>query len=472
MKDVNVKKKKFQVPHTLTIIFTILAIVALATWIIPGGEYKRAENNEGKTIVVADSFEYIESSPRSIGDLFMAPLKGFAAKADVAGFILIVGGAFAIIQSTNAINAGIMKVVKAFKGRELLLIPIVVALFSLAGAIIGMAEETIPFAAIFVPLALALGYDSLTGMSMSFIGATVGFSAAMLNPFTVGIAKGIAETPIKAGIAYRTVVWIIMTILAIVYLMYYANKVKKNPESSILYEHDLKRKQELNITQSEGVEVKFDLRHKLILLTLLGGLALIIFGVLKYEWYINEIAAVFLGLGIISGFIGKMSTNDIVENFVLGAKDLLGAALIVGLANAIVILLIDAKVMDTILYSLAKVIEPLPNLLSGYAMLVVQSIINFFVGSGTGQAALTIPIMYPLGELVNINRETTILIYQFGNGFTDLIFPTSGTLMATLGLAKVPYDKWAKWILKVVIALFIIQLIMITPAILFPGLLS
>lgn len=228
----------------------------------------------------------------------------------------------------------------------------------------------------------------------------------------------------------------------------------------------------MNLLGNNEVNIEFTLRHKLILFNLLGGFALIIFGVLKYEWYINEIAAVFLAMGIISGFLGKMKANDIVESFTNGAKDLIGAALVVGLANAIVILCNEAKIMDTILYSLAKVIEPLPNLLSGYAMLVVQSIINFFVGSGTGQAALTIPIMYPLGELVGINRETTILIYQFGNGFTDLIFPTSGTLMATLGLAKIPYDQWMKWVIRVVIALFVLQLIMITPAILFPALLN
>lgn len=466
----NTNKKSFTVPHTFVIIFSILIIVTIATWLISGGEYQRAKNAQGRTIVVADSFNYVDSAPRSIGHMLMAPLKGFAAKADVAGFILIVGGAFAIIQKTNAINSGIMRVVKALKGREILLIPIVISLFSLGGAVIGMAEETIPFAAIFVPLALALGYDSMTGMAMSFMGATVGFSSAMLNPFTVGIAKGIAETPIKAGITYRTIVWIIFTIASIVYLMYYANKVKKNPKSSILYEHDLKRKEELNL--DKNMDLDFTFTHKMILLVLLAGMALIIYGVLKYEWYIGEIAAVFLAIGVVSGFVGKLSANDIAETFITGAKDLIGAAMVVGLANAIVILCNDAKIMDTILYSLAKVIEPLPKLLSGYAMLIVQSVINFFVGSGTGQAALTIPIMYPLGELVGINRETTILIYQFGNGFTDLIFPTSGTLMATLGLAKIPYDKWAKWILRVLVVLLILQIILITPPLLFPSLLN
>lgn len=466
----NSKKKKFNVPHTFVIIISILALVTIATWLIPGGEYQRAKNAQGRTVVVANSFKYIDSAPRNIGHFFMAPLKGFTAKAEVAGFILIVGGAFAVIQRTNAINAGILKVVKGLKGREILLIPILMSLFSIGGAVIGMSEETIPFAAIFVPLALALGYDSIVGMSLAFVGSCVGFSSAMLNPFTVGIAKGIAESPIKAGITYRTVTWVIFTIAAIAYMMWYANKVKKNPQSSVMYELDQHRRDELSLNDSATEEFKTS--HGMVLLLVVLGLALIVFGVLKYEWYIGEIAAIFLAIGILAGIIGRLSANEIAETFIVGAKDLIAAAIVVGLANAIVVLANEAKVMDTILFSLAKVIEPLPTLLSGYAMLIVQSIINFFVGSGTGQAALTIPIMYPLGELVGISRETSILIYQFGNGFTDLLFPTSGTLIATLGIARIPFEKWAKWVLGLLVVLTILQVIMLAPVLLFPSLLG
>ncbi|MGM9973705.1 MAG: YfcC family protein [Clostridiaceae bacterium] len=468
----NIKQKKsFKVPHTFVIIFGILVLITILTWIIPGGEYERVVSSSGRTVVDADSFKYIESNPQGILDLLMAPLKGFAEKADVAVFILVVGGTFGVIQQTGAINAGILKVVKRFKGREILIIPIVISIFSLGGAVIGMAEETIPFAAIFVPLALGLGYDSITGMAMVFVGATVGFSSAMLNPFTVGIAKGIAEMPMKAGMGYRTVVWLIFTAVTAVYLMVYAKKVKKNPESSIMFEEDEKRRQELHLTSQEE-EKEITLRQKLVLLALLLGMGLIVFGVLRYEWYINEIAGIFIALGILAGLVNKMSANDIAESFIIGAKDLVGAAMIVGLASGIVILCNEAHIMDTILYGLSRIIEPLPHLLSGYVMLIVQSVINFFVGSGTGQAALTIPIMVPLGELVDISRETTILIYQFGNGFTDLIIPTSGTLIATLGITKIPFAKWGKWILKFLILLFIMQLLFITPALLFPGLLG
>ncbi|WP_097027412.1 YfcC family protein [Clostridium peptidivorans] len=470
MLQLNQKKKEFNVPHTFVIIFTILILVIIATWLIPGGEYERAKNAAGRTIAVSDSFKFVENTPANLKKLLTAPLKGFTSKADVAGFILIVGGAFAVIQKTNAIDTGILGVVRKLKGKEFLIIPLIMTLFSVGGAVFGMAEETIPFAAIFVPLALALGYDSITGMCLAFVGATVGFSSAMLNPFTVGIAKGIAETPMKAGIIYRTTAWAIFTIAAIVYVMIYANKVKKNPHYSIMYEEDTLRKNDSSSEMSLNTE--FTTSHKLIILTLFVGIALIVYGVLKWEWYLEEITAVFLAMAIISGFIGKLNFNVVADTFIAGAKDVLGAALVVGLANAIVIVATDAKIMDTILYSLAKAIEPLPRLFSGYAMLIIQSIINFFVGSGTGQAALTIPIMYPLGELVGISRETSILIYQFGNGFTDLVFPTSGVLMGTLALAKIPYEKWFKWVLKALVFLSILQLLLITPAILFPGLLQ
>jgi uncharacterized ion transporter superfamily protein YfcC len=464
------KTRKLAVPHAFVIIFTILILVAISTWIIPGGEYGREKNALGRMVVVPDSFQYVDSNPASLKQLLTAPLKGFAAKADVGGFILIVGGAFAVIQKTRAIDSGILRVVKGLKGKEILIIPIIMFLFSVGGAVFGMAEETIPFAAIFVPLALALGYDSITGMCLGFVGGAVGFSSAMLNPFTVGIAKGIAQSDMKAGMAYRTVVWILFTIAAIAYVMWYANRVKRNPAYSIMYEEDNVRRQELG--KNNNMNMEFASSHAIILLILFLGIALIIFGVLKYEWYIEEIAAVFLGMGIIAGFVGRLGLNDVAETFIGGARDVIGAAMVVGLANGIVVLAQESKIMDSILFGLVKVIKPLPALLSGYAMLIVQSIINFFVGSGTGQAALTIPIMHPLGELVNINRETTILIYQFGNGFTDLIFPTSGVLMGTLGMAKIPYEKWAKFVLKILIVFIILQIILITPALLFPQLIA
>ncbi|MDF2631906.1 MAG: C4-dicarboxylate transporter [Caproiciproducens sp.] len=458
------KAETFRVPHTFAIIFTIIILVAAATWILPGGEFDREKNKAGKTTVVANTYHPVESKPQGIKEVFMSPLKGMEKAANIAGFILIVGGTFAVIQKTGAIDAGIMKMIRLLKGKEILLIPITMTMFSAGGAIFGMSEETIPFVGIFVPMALVMGYDRITGMCIPYVAATTGFAGAMLNPFTVGIAQSFSELPAFSGIEYRTGIWVASTVLAIAFVMWYARRIKKNPELSPTYEEDkvaranLQHLKESNATLTTG--------QQLVLTLLVAGMALIVFGVLKWEWYIDEIAAVFLGMGIFAGIFAKMSTNDIADAFVVGAKDMVGTAILVGLARAIVVLATDAKIIDTILNTLAAPLAGLPTLVSAYAMLIVQIIINFFVTSGTGQAALTIPIMASLGDLVGITRQTTVLIYQFGNGFSDMIFPTSSVLIGCLGMAGIPWSKWARWVLPLQIAFFILCVLAITPAVL------
>ncbi|WP_371377308.1 YfcC family protein [Sporomusa aerivorans] len=458
------KAETFRVPHTFAIIFTIILLVAAATWILPGGEFDREKNKAGKTTVVANTYHPVESKPQGIKEVFMSPLKGMEKAANIAGFILIVGGAFAVIQKTGAIDAGIMKMIRLLKGKEILLIPITMTMFSAGGAIFGMSEETIPFVGIFVPMALLMGYDRITGMCIPYVAATTGFAGAMLNPFTVGIAQSFSELPAFSGIEYRTGIWVASTVLAISFVMWYARRIKRNPELSPTYEEDkaarasLQHLKESNATLTTG--------QQLVLTLLVAGMALIVLGVLKWEWYIDEIAAVFLGMGIFAGIFAKMSTNDIADAFVVGAKDMVSTAILVGLARAIVVLASDAKIIDTILNTLAAPLAGLPTLVSAYAMLIVQIIINFFVTSGTGQAALTIPIMASLGDLVGITRQTTVLIYQFGNGFSDMIFPTSSVLIGCLGMAGIPWSKWARWVLPLQIAFFVLCVIAITPAVL------
>lgn len=458
------KIESFKVPHTYAIIFAVILLVAAATWLLPGGEYDRTKNQAGKTVVVAGTYHQVEAKPQGLMDTLQSPLKGMTKAADIAGFILIVGGAFGVIQKTGAIDAGILWMIKAFKGRELWLIPIMMTLFSAGGAIFGMSEEVIPFVGIFVPMAIAMGYDRVTGMCIPYMAVTVGFSGAMLNPFTVGIAQGIAELPAFSGIEYRTAVWALCTLVAIVYVMWYANRVKKNPELSMTYEEDKIEREKLAHLR-EG-DATMTTAHKIVNFLLFAGVAIIIWGVLKKEWYIEEIAAVFLAMGILAGLTAKFGPSDIAEHFTAGAKDLLSAALVVGLARAIVVLAGDGRIIDTILYYLATPLNGLPTLICAYGMFFVQAIINFFAGSGTGQAALTIPIMAPLGDLVGITRQTTVLIYQFGNGFTDMIYPTSGVLIGSLGMAGIAWSKWAKWIIPVQVLFIVLNLILITPVVL------
>lgn len=457
------KAESIRMPHTFAIIFAIIILVAAATWFVPGGEYDRAKNKAGKTVVVANTYHQLESKPQGVKEVFMSPLKGMEKAANISGFILIVGGTFAVIQKTGAIDAGIMRMIRKLKGKEILLIPITMTLFSIGGAVFGMSEETIPFVGIFVPMALLMGYDRITGMCIPFLAATTGFSGAMLNPFTVGIAQSISELPAFSGIEYRTGVWVVSTVIAIAFVMWYAKRVKANPELSPTYEEDKITREKLQHLNESDAVMTTGQQGVLALLT--ASMVLIVFGVLQWEWYIDEIAAVFLGCGILSGVVAKMSVNDVAEAFTIGAKDMVGTAIICGLARAIVVLATDGKIIDTILYSMAAPLAGLPALVSGYAMLVVQIIINFFVSSGTGQAALTIPIMSSLGDLVGITRQTTVLIYQFGNGFTDMIFPTSSVLIGCLGMAGIPWSKWAKWVLPLQVVFFIMCILAITPAI-------
>ena len=433
-----------KVPHTLVIIFSIIILMAIATYIVPGGAYERVAtevNGQTRTVVLNGSFTYVENEAQGLFQVMQAPVKGIEQSAEIIAFLFVVGGAFSLITRTKAIDSAIAKVVNVFKGNELLIIPIIFTLFSLGGATFGMTEEAIPFITILVPLMLALGFDSI---------------------LAVGIAQSIAEIPLFSGITYRTITWVITTTVGIIFLMFYARKIKKNPEFSPMYKLDQEKREKLKETQSE--EIKFTLAHKIIIASIGVCLAVIIWGVLKEGFWIPEIAAVFLITGVFAGIVGGLKADEMAEAFISGAKDMIGAAMVVGFARAIVIIAENAQIIDTILFGLSSFIGKLPSLLAACVMLPVQMFINFFVISGSGQAALTMPILAPLGDLLEISRQTTVLIFQLGDGFSNAIFPTSGVLMACLGMAGVPYSKWFKWIMPLQIILFALGIIFITCA--------
>ena len=456
--------KEFKVPHTLVIISFILAIVAVATWVLPAGAYDRIVNDAGRTVVVDGSFSYVEQTPQGIFSLLQAPLEGMMGASEIIAFLFVVSGSIAIIKKTRAIDAGMTNAVKSFTGKETLMIPVITGLFSIGGAVFGMTEEAIPFITMLIPLCLALGYDSIMAMAISYMGCIVGFATAMINPFSVGVAQNIANVQAGSGVGYRTLVWAVTTIAATLFLMWYGRRIKRNPELSPVYEIDQARREQLK--ESENEHLEFTTRHKLILSLILLCLAGIVVGVLKFDFGISEIAALFLATGIVSGLIGRLSLDDMANSFVSGAKDMIGAAVVVGFARGIVILAENGQIIDTILYQLSNFIGQLPSLVAGYVMFFVQMFINFFISSGSGQAALTMPIMAPLGELVGITPQTSILIFQFGDGFSNAIFPTSAVLMACLGVSGIPWSKWVKWILPLQLIFGVLAIIFITVAIL------
>ncbi len=450
-----------RLPDVYVIVFCLIMLAALATWILPGGQYqRRTEIIQGtsKQVLVKDSYRQIEAAPQMLS-VFTAPIRGFVRMAEIIAFIFIVGGAFFMLNETGAVSAGIHALVKRLKGREYLVIPLVMFLFSLFGAGFGMCEEAIPFTLIFVPFALALGYDSIVGVCMTFLAAGVGFAGAFFNPFTLQLAQGIAGLDPVSGWEYRLIVWSVVTFLSIAWVMMYAAKIKKYPEKSIMFDLDRERRRQWMEQQSQ--ETRFSMRHAGVLTALVLCLVLMLFGVTRWEWYIPELAGCFLAMGILSAFVGGHTANQMAKNFVAGCKDMAQAALIVCFAGAIIVVLEQGRVMDTILYGMAAAISDLPPMLGADLQYVFQMFLNFFIPSGSTKAALTMPLMAPLADLSGITRQTAVLAYQFGDGFTNMIIPTSPVTVATLGLAKIPFERWFRWNIKMQLMFFGLSILLL-----------
>ncbi len=459
-----IRALRIKTPNTYFIIFFLIALVALLTWILPTGQYERV-TIDGREIVQPGSFQPVPANPQGIGAVLTAPLRGFVDAGLIIGFVLLVGGAFSVFQKTQAIDEMIRGIAKAHKNSALirsLLIPLFMVIFSLAGAVFGMSEEVIPFILIFVPLALTLGYDSITGVSIPFIGAGVGFAGAFLNPFTIGIAQGLTGLPLFSGIGYRFVVWLIVTASAIIFVMRYANRIKINPEKSFMYEKDQLRRADLHLDEIDNF-TRLSGTHLAVLFTFLAGLVVMVTGVLYFGWFIEEMSAVFLATGIAVGIVGRMKIGEITNAFVSGAKDLVGTALIIGLARGILLISREGLILDALLNFLAEPIDALPAVVSAQFMFIIQTIINFFVPSGSGQAALTMPIIGPLADLTGISRQTAVLAFQFGDGFSNMIIPTSAVTMSVLSLADIPWEKWARWILPLEVIFLLLGMLLLIP---------
>lgn len=457
-------QKKF--PHSLFLVSIVILLLVILTWIIPAGKFDRKEvkiNGITKNIVIPGTYKEVLPNHQGLGTL-TAPLEGFVSASDIIAFIFLVGGAFSIVNRTGAINAGLFKIIELTKTKEYLrhfVIPLLMLLFSLGGATFGMAEEVLVFLMVTIPLALALGYDPIVGVAIPFIGAGVGFSGAFMNPFTVGIAQGISGIePIFSGMGYRIIVWALITLLGIIFVYRYAEKIRKNPAKSMIGNIDY-GSQFSHLSESETI---FNLRRKIILVGLLVALITLIYGVNYYEWYISEISGLFVALGLFSAIVARLKVDEIIDSFISGAKDMIVPALLIGLAKGALIIAENGMIVDTILFNIATLAEGLPKILSVEIMFVVQSVLNLIVPSGSGQAALTMPIIAPLSDVMGISRQTAVLAYQFGDGITNFVIPTSGVTMGILEIAKVPYNIWIKWILPLMILLYIFSFIMLAIA--------
>ncbi len=444
------KEKKFFVPHTYAIIFIIIVIAAIATYIVPSGEFERAENDAGRTVVVDGTYQHVEPNPVGFFDVFKAIPKGMVSGASIIFYIFLVGGAFGIIRATGAIEAGVNSVVSRLEGREKMMIPVSMLLFSIGGFSFGMAEESIIFVPIGIAIARSMGFDAVTGTAMISLGAASGFIGGMLNPFTVGVAQSIAEVPIYSGIGFRAVVYVFVLLFGMWYVTRYAMKVKKDPTKSVVYDIEQKWKQDEQALLVNNIS-ELKKNHYLVFIIFMGGLIFNVYGVFKWGWYLTELTASFIVIGILSGIVGKLSINKIFDSFVNGAKLLTFGALIVGFARAILVVLEEGRIIDTLIFSLASTINHLPNTINILGMFIGQAFLNVFIPSGSGQAATTMPLMAPIADLVGITRQQAVLAYQYGDAITNSIIPTSAALMGYLAVAGIPYERWVKFIWKLIL---------------------
>lgn len=447
-----------KVPHVYALIFIIIIIGAISTYIVQPGTFER-EVIEGREMVVPDSYEQVERTPVGILDTFKAVQLGMIEAAHIIFFIFIVGGAFSILKGTGAIDGAIGTLAKKVQGREALFIPALMIVFAVFSASMGLYEEFLPFIPPIVLLCLTLGFDSITGVAIVMVGAGSGFAAAFTNPFTIGIAQEIAEVPMFSGLALRIPLFAVTVGIAIAYVYRYAMKVKADPELSPVYQLDQDREEsEIDLESLE--ELTFT--QKLVIGVIIAGFLILFYGVMELGWYINELAALFLGMGILGGIVGRLNIDSIAENFVLGAKSLTMGALAVGLARGILVVLTQGQIVDTILFSISNVLEGIPVMFSAVGMFLFQSLLNILVPSGSGQAALTMPIMTPLADLIGTTRQVAVLAYQLGDGITNMITPTLGPLLAALALGgDISWEKYAKWILPLIGILTLLGMIVV-----------
>ncbi len=522
-----------KVPHTYVIVFFLIIIAAVSTWFVPGGEYAREVvkvDGSEKTIIVDGSFKNIENAPQT-WQIFSAIFRGFVKQAEIIAFILIIGGAFWIMNQSKAIDVGIYsflgftkkleynKLLKFFGVQNIILL-LIMLMFSAFGAIFGMSEETIAFIIIMVPLAISMGYDSITGVAMVFVAAGLGFAGAVLNPFTIGIAQGLSDLPLFSGFQYRIFSWFVINLFGLSFILFYANKVKKNPTKSLVYDDDAywRQRAESHVeeikyftpksawfsfaavsaslvlfsifypTTTLKIGVDFEMTfpalpvstaifvitsffavrksvHFFNLNILFFTILFLIIGVMGYGWAIMEIATLFFAMGIAAGIAFNFSPNNIVKHFNDGVKDIFSAAMVVGLAGGIIIVLQEGKIIDTILHSLSGTMEGSGKLGAVSMMYVIQNLINVIIPSGSAKAALTMPIMAPFSDVIGLSRQATVMAYQFGDGFTNMITPTSGVLIAVIGVAKIPYEKWVKWVAPLMILLIILGFLLLIPTV-------
>jgi uncharacterized ion transporter superfamily protein YfcC len=439
------RRKWFKMPHTFVILFILVLVATVLTYIIPAGEFDRVKDEAtGKSLLVPGSYHHVEANPTGLWDIPKSIVRGLVDSADVVFFIFIIGGAFQIITSTGTIEALTGRVARSFANKGLWVIPVFITLFSVGGFTMGMSTEVMVFVPIGIAIARALGYDALTGTAMISLGASCGFTAGLLNPFNVGLAQAIAEVPIFSGMWLRAIILVCLISVTSIYIMRYASRVKSDPTRGLV--HELEQEQAADTPAVDLNKLPtIRITHVLTIITIVAGFALLIWGVSKEGWWMEELAALFLSMGVISGLVSGFGPSRIASEFVKGASGIAYGAFIIGLARGIMVVLDQGNVIDSVVYGMSTMVGELPSSVQVLGMYFFQNIMNVFITSGTGMAVTTMPIMVPLSDLLGVTRQTAVLAFQFGDGFTNMILPTSSALMGSLAVSGIPYQKWVRF---------------------------
>ncbi|MEB6054484.1 YfcC family protein [Staphylococcus gallinarum] len=452
------KAKKFNMPHIYVILFIFGVIATISTYFIPSGQFKRIKGPEGREMVDADSFHFISSKPVGIVDFISIIPKGLIEAGEIVFFTLIIGGMFMVLRKTGIIEIAVDKLARRFINQSVLIIPVLTTVFAIVATLIGTAELSLVYIPVIIPLIIALGYDSITATAIALCGTVVGFTVGVLNPINTGLAQKLSGIPVFSGIGLRIILFIVVLAVTIMFIMRYAQKIKNKPTLSSVYHADIeKRDLYQNITNQEPIEATN--RQKWGIAVVLLFFVILVYGVISQGWFMIEMAGLFIIMGIIVGLVTGLSTQAICEAFNEGFKDVLMGAIIVGLARSIAVVLEDGKIMDTIVHGLGSVIDGATPTIAVVGMYAVQVAINFIISSGSGQALVTMPIMAPLADMLGITRQTAVLAFQLGDGFTHVFYPTSGYFMAALAIGGVSYTKWIRFFFPLFIIWGVISII-------------
>ena len=454
-------KKKFVFPNTYVIITLMMIVAVLLTWIIPSGEFERVKDEVSKqSIIIPGTFKYIENNPISFLQIPVYIMKGLAKASDIVFLVIIVGGAFNIIIETGMFQSFAGRLTKVFSNKEVLIIPAFSTIFALACTTMGV-NTFIGFAPIAVIIARSIGYDAIVGVSMVALGGAIGFSTGTFNPFTTGVAQSIAGLPIFSGVGYRFICLVVFLIVTNIYIIWYAKKVKANPEASVVYEMEQENKK---VEVSKKQHDKIEGRHYLVLLIVIACFVLLVYGSQNWKWKLQENAAMFLWMGVLSGFAYGFGPSRIAEEFTKGAKKLVYGALMIGMANGISLILADGKILDTTVQYLGGLLVVLPSHAQAAGMFLMQLLINGLITSGSGQAAATMPIMLPVADIIGMTKQTAVLAFNFGDGLSNYILPTSSALMGFIAMVGISYSNWMKFMWRLFLIWTVVGAILVIVA--------